>query len=468
MANKKRRRRIWRTIWLTLLIGLLVGTYRLLPVSTAYASKTMCSCVYLGDRDPASVLNLELENFPYNLSTTEIDSVNQIVSSSVMGLQKKSALYREGIGCTVISETDAQALRTKAIQPVRMRTRSLDSTKMYWPVGDVDTFATPKGVDMNRLQVVVDSAFLPNEEGNPNTRATLVIHKGKILAEQYAEGVTAKMRQRGWSMTKSVTNALIGIAAKKGLIDIYAPAPVPQWQQDERSQITTDHLLRMSSGLSFTEFYFGRTDATRMLYLKQGAGNYAIESSLGETPNTTFSYSSGTSNILQVILKNVVGDEKKYLSFPYTELFDKIGMTSTVMEPDASNTYVGSSFMFATPRDWARFGLLYLHDGIWNGERILPEGWVEYTNTRTPTSETGVYGAQFWKPANNPKEDGMFNFFVWPGVPEDTFFAEGFEGQAVVIIPSRATVIVRLGVTHGGGWDLGKYVTDVLETLPKE
>ncbi|MEL6133287.1 MAG: serine hydrolase [Bacteroidota bacterium] len=465
MANKKRRRRIWRTIWLTLLIGLLVGTYRLLPVSTAYASKTMCSCVYLGDRDPESVLQLELENFPYNLSTTEIDTINHIVSSSVMGLQKKSAIYRKHIGCTVISETDAKVLQANAVVPTRRLARSLDSTQMYWPIGDIDTFTVPEGIDIERLQTVVDSAFLPNEEGNPNTRATLVIHKGKIVAEQYADGVTADMRQRGWSMTKSVTNALIGIAVKKGLLDIHESAPIPQWEADERAQITTDHLLRMSSGLSFTEFYFGRTDATRMLYLKQGAGNYAIKSSLGEEPNTSFSYSSGTSNILQVILKNVVGNEKAYLSFPYVELFDKIGMTSTIMEPDASNTYVGSSFMFATPRDWARFGLLYLYDGVWNGEQILPEGWVKYTNTRTPTSETGVYGAQFWKPANKPKEDGLLNFFVWPGVPEDTFFAEGFEGQAVVIIPSKETVIVRLGVTHGGNWDLGKYVTDVLETI---
>ncbi len=470
MASKLRRRfRLFGLILGLVILALSIALYWALPIATGYAAKTMCSCVFIADRDPASVSALELSNVPYNLATTEIDTENQVVTASVWGLRTKQAVHRPGLGCSVVSETTVEALMEQTPTLVRAQATYFDS--MYWPTGDLDTLSFPEGVDQAALAAALTAAFSPNEEGqNPNTRGVVVVYQDKIIAEQYAEDIDAQTPQRGWSMTKSVTNALIGVLVQQGKLTRDQPAPIAEWQgeDDPRKAITIDHLHRLSDGFDFTENYFGRTDATNMLYMKAGAGDFAVQSKLKYEPGTVWNYSSGTANILSRLIYDQFDSQEAYLSFPYQALFDKIGMRSTLMEVDASGKHVGSSFMFATPRDWARFGLLYLHDGMWNGEQILPEGWVTYTQTPTSTCEPGIYGAQFWHAAAE-KPEGWYSSFYWSGVPKDAYLAEGFEGQSVTIIPSLDLEVVRLGVTHGiGAWDLGKFIASVVAAIPHD
>jgi CubicO group peptidase (beta-lactamase class C family) len=237
-------------------------------------------------------------------------------------------------------------------------------------------------------------------------------------------------------------------------LDIYKPAPVKDWQNDERKNITIDELLRMSSGLEFEEDYAKPCDATQMLFREKSSGLYAMKSKLSSAPNSVFYYSSGTANILQEIIRQQFTDHADYLAFPYNRLFKKIGMESAIMETDPSGTFIGSSYMYATARDWAKFGQLYLQDGIWKGERILPEGWVKYTSTETPKSD-GKYAALFW--VEHVEKD----------FPQDAYFAEGHDGQLVTIIPSLNMVIVRLGCTPHKLFDHIGFVKDIVKTVKK-
>jgi len=252
---------------------------------------------------------------------------------------------------------------------------------------------------------------------------------------------------------------LLGLLVRDGKLDIMAPAPVPEWASpdDPRHAITTDQLMRMSSGLESSEDYGDlRADVVQMLYNSSDMAAYAANKPLIAKPDTVWNYSSGTANILARIIRHQLGgDVTDYWSYPRQEFFYPLGMTSAVMEPDASGTFVGSSYMYATARDWARFGQLYLQDGVWQGQRILPEGWVDYARTPTPPSQ-GQYGALWWlnRGSGESKE--------WEGVPDDAYAAEGHDGQYVVVIPSRNMVIVRLGVSRHGAWDQTEFLKSVL------
>jgi len=251
-------------------------------------------------------------------------------------------------------------------------------------------------------------------------------------------------------MTKSMTSAMIGVLVKQGKLDVKAPAPVAAWQGegDPRGAITLDQLLRMSSGLEFAEEYFNYTsDVTEMLFRRGDSAALAAAKPLAYDPDTHWAYSSGTTNIIQGIIRDAVGGGRpdnlaNYWNFPREEIWHKIGMTHATLEPDASGTFVGSSFFYVTPRDWARFGILYQNDGVWQGERILPEGWVDYSVTPTPGAAQGQYGAQWWLNAGRPEDPSDR---AWPDLPADTFAANGFESQSCVVIPSRDLVVVRMG-----------------------
>ena len=258
------------------------------------------------------------------------------------------------------------------------------------------------------------------------------------------------------------------LAIKKGKLDLQQPAPVPEWHNgdDARRAITFDQLMRMSGGLEFNEAYAPFSDAVNMFYDSYDFAAYAAQKSLEAPPDTKFHYSSGTANIIARMVRQIAEAEyPNYYTFIYQELFAKIGMHSAKFEPDPSGTFVGSSYVFATARDWARFGLLYLQDGVWEGDRLLPEGWVAYTTTPTPPAPRGDYGALFWLnagPADNPKNR------PWPSVPADAYWASGFQEQRVVVIPSRNLVLVRLGnCSYSGAWDDEKFITAVLAALPK-
>jgi CubicO group peptidase (beta-lactamase class C family) len=267
----------------------------------------------------------------------------------------------------------------------------------------------------------------------------------------------------GWSMTKSITNAITGILTQDGRMKVFDPAPVPEWQNDDRKKITLHNLLQASSGLKWEEFYSGPSPATKMLFKKKDMGVFAAECPQEFEPNTVFEYSSGTTNLISRLIRNAIGDDD-YYKFYYRELFEKIGMRSIVIEPDAGGTYVGSSYAWATARDWARFGLLYLNDGVFNGKRILPEGWVAYTTTHATTAKRGEYGAQWWL---NAGEINNYSNRTYPDVPADSFQAEGYEGQFVFVVPSKRLVVVRLGLSQVNELDMNQFVSKVIQALPR-
>jgi len=293
----------------------------------------------------------------------------------------------------------------------------------------------------------VSLAFQEKYNNKPvHTRALLVIYKNKIIAEKYAEGYDPNSLFLGWSMAKSVTSALIGILVKQGKLDPKQPAPIPAWQQagDGREQILLEHLLQQTSGLDFREDYASFSNATNMLFNKGDMAAYAAGLPLKTKPGTQFFYSSGNSNILSGIVRSTTG-ENAYHLFPYTELFHKIGMYHSLLEPDASGTFVGSSYIYASARDYARFGLLYLNDGIWKGERILPEGWVRSTTAAPAANRLKNYGYQFWLNGVNQRDPSQKEF---PQMPDDFFYADGYGGQRLYIVPSRQLIAVRLGLNN--------------------
>jgi len=421
-------------------------------VATGYTAKVVCSNHYLTGQSIETAM-AELPSNPL-VPFLRVKQEEDGLSATLWGwAAKQKAIYRPGLGCTLLAgkgpfETQAAAMP----EPVPL------SADAPWPAGTAVVY------DPNpALEAVLDDAFTDPDPDNPRrTRAIVVVKDGQIIAERYADGYGKETPFLGWSMTKSVTNALLGILVEAGKLDIHQPAPVPEWASpdDPRHAITTDQLMRMSSGLEFNEDYGDlSTGVTQMLYNSSDMAAYAADKPLVAEPDTVWNYSSGTANILSRIIRDVLGgDITDYWAFPQTALFHRIGVNSAVMEPDASGTLVGSSYMYATARDWARFGQLYLNDGLWGDERILPEGWVDYTRTPTPPSH-GQYGALWWL------NQGSGDSKEWEGVPEDAYAAEGHDGQYVVVIPSRQMVVVRLGVSRNGAWDEAAFLRDVLAAV---
>lgn len=288
----------------------------------------------------------------------------------------------------------------------------------------------PPQIEQKQLKLALDWVFQPQQQ----SRAVVIVYKGQIIAERYAPGFSAGMPLSGWSMTKSVTNALVGVLVKEGKLSLTDKNLMPEWS-DRKSQITLDSLLHMSSGLKFNEDEgHPLGNLIQMLYGEANAAGYAANQPISAAPNTKWQYSSGTTNIISRIIRNAIASDADYLTFPRRALFARLGMKSAVIEPDASGTFVSSSFMYATARDWARFGLLYLQDGVWEGQRILPEGWVKYSRTLTELAPGKNYGAHFW----------LMNVAT-PSKQSQIFTAQGFQDQYIAIIPSHQLVIVHLG-----------------------
>jgi hypothetical protein len=323
----------------------------------------------------------------------------------------------------------------------------------------------PPELDQSRLEAALEWAFLEPDPALPRrTRAVVVVYRGRLIAERYADPFTKDTPLNGWSMTKSVVNALVGVLVKEKKVSLSDSVAIPEWRgsSDPRRKITLEQLLRMSSGLQFHEDFSNLfADMTYMLLGVPDAAAYAAAKPLEAEPGTRWSYSSGTTNIIAYAMRQIVGDSD-YLEFPRRTLFDRLGMTSAVLETDAAGTFVGSSFMYATARDWARFGLLYLRDGVWSGQRILPEGWVAYTRTPAPNAPDQQYGAHFW--LRIPK--GLRCGNESRPLPADAFHAIGHEGQFITIIPSRELVLVRLGLTrYRCAWDQQRFVRLLLAAI---
>ena len=262
----------------------------------------------------------------------------------------------------------------------------------------------------------------------------MALHKGSIVAERYRPGITADTRLLSWSMGKSFTNALVGLMTGDGLLDIHAPMDIPQWKNDNRSAITLNDLMQMQSGLEWNENYGNRSDVNLMLHREEDMGLFALSKPLMVKPGTHWYYSSGSTNIIMRYLRGKFASDTEFWSYIRSRLFSPLSIRNACFEPDMTGTPVGSSYLYVTARDYARFGQMFLDDGCVAGERILPEGWVDYSVTPASDSQGG-YGAFFWLNQNKS----------CPDVPEDMFSCQGHDGQEIYIIPSQDLVVVVLG-----------------------
>ncbi len=438
---------------------LLVATLLLWPqldlaarVGTGISAHVTCSLAHHSGLDPDWVMDHYLDPVigpPARWIEVARDPETGTVDARAGLVASGRAIRRPGVGCTLVLEEDEARLRRFRDPP---HAPPLPSDRP-WPEGDAPLAEPPTPA----LAAALEAAF--EEPGNRpgrmrQTLAVLIVHRGRLVAERYAPGLDAHTRLFSWSAAKSVLAALIGVAELEGRLDRRAPAPVPEWRGpgDPRGAITTDQLLRMSSGLAFDETYGALNDVSRMLFAEADTGAYAARKPLVHPPDTFWAYSSGTSNILSRILRDLFDrDLEKLVAWSRHALFDAIGMRSAVFEPDASGSFIGSSFFFATGRDWARFGQLHLQNGVWKGRRILPEGWSRYVSTPTPNAPMGRYGAGWWLNAGDRDEPARR---MWPTVPRDVYAARGMSGQYVVVVPSSDLVIVRFGLTQAEGDEL--------------
>ncbi len=434
------------------------------PVATGYTAKMIGSGIFVMGQSPEEAW----KDFPDNpikpLLKFKIDSEEKSITASLAGVARRKAVFRDGYGVTLVPR------KGKLVDlPEPAEWDSPISETSAWPAGEyVDLENLPEIIDRKQLRIAMDNAFNETNPDNPKrTRAVVIVYKDQIIAERYAEGFDQNSRLLGWSMSKSAVNAMIGILVKKGKLTVHDQAPVPEWHHpdDPRHAITIDQLLRMSSGLHFVEEYKLRFGVTRMLYDCRDKAAFAANETLIAAPDSVWYYSSGTAVILARVIRDVIGGSlEDYHAFYRNELFKPLGMRSVIFEPDATGILVGSSFLFATARDWARFGLFYLQDGIWEGNRILPEGWIDYSVTPTPKAPLGEYGALFWLNAGNPWHSSNREY---PDLPDDIFYANGHDGQRVAILPSCDLVLVRLGLSRDrDAWDLDDLIRDVLKAFP--
>ena len=440
--------------------GLWFAATKVAALPTHYSAKIACSAVFVSGRDLDAIRATDLQAMSY--VRVQVDRSAQIVRAHILGLAGATAVYRPGQGCTLVHAQTPAMLRAQSLHPVDQRNPvRLRLVDAHDPV-----LTSSLGVDRRKLEAALVEAFdEPSEERPRRTRAVVVLYRGFLVAEGYREGLSPRTPLSGWSMTKGVLATLYGRALREGLLeDLDQPAEVAGWARDERRSITLRHLLQMSSGLRFEEAYGLLSDATDMLFLTEDAAQLAVKSPLEHPPGTHFAYSSGTTNILSRLLRQSLG-ETRYHAFPYEALFDPLGLRYAVMELDAAGTFVASSFMYATAREWARLGQLHLQDGVWEGRRLLPEGWVEFVTQPAPAAQDRQYGAHWWLnvgPLDRPEDRPL------PSAPPDAYFMDGFEEQAVVVVPSRQAVIVRLGQTPpNGDWQLDAFVGRVLGGLPE-
>jgi CubicO group peptidase (beta-lactamase class C family) len=291
-----------------------------------------------------------------------------------------------------------------------------------------------------------------------------VVHRGRIIAERCGHGAGTQTPLLGWSMTKSVTATIIGLLIQQGKLELEDPAPVPEWRDDGRQKITLASLQRMSSGLEFSEKYVPFYDATEMLYESADMAQYAVDKPLRHPVDTVFNYSSGTTNILMRIARQATGGELVDLQrFVMEELFRPLRMHSAVLEPDASGNFVGSSYMFATARDWARLGLLYLNEGRWGDRQLLSREFVRFCREPVPFAPRRRYGGQWHLNVGeqqNPEDRNL------PSLPTTLYYMNGFNEQHVVVAPEHDLVLVRLGATQDEtAWSLEKFLGLVLSSV---
>jgi CubicO group peptidase (beta-lactamase class C family) len=447
-----------KLLWLLLAALLIFITWYAwprLPIITAFAAKGMCSSVFLADKDPDRVEAEDLSFFPINLAKCSINYPERSVTSTVLGLAKRKAVFREGLGAVLVLKKPEEELRAATFS---FPDPGYSQDTIPWPLGDIVSGEMPDGVDHDRLEEVLAAAFdAPGEKPFKKTLGVAVIYENQLIGERYLEGYDAWTKFHGWSMTKSIAGALAGRLVMEDRMRLDESTGIPEWQGDDRRQINLEHILQMSSGLDWYENYFTISDATIMLMQSDDMFASVVKSELAHPPGTFWNYSSGDANLLSGLIRNAIGNENEYHGYAYTSLFHLIGMLNTIVETDASGLFVASSFSYGTVRDWARFGLLFLNEGVFEGDTVLSPEWVSFMRSEAPASN-GQYAATFWLQEPSPEN-------ALAEVPEDVFFADGFLGQRVYIIPSKKLVVVRMGYSLSN-FSMNNFLKEIIATLP--
>jgi len=439
--------KIFGVLLLFLLIYLRLSIYPQLDLISGFSAKSVASGHFIDGRSLEAIQQGDNDIDKIDWATNKIEDKQRFVTSNVYGLKTRKAIYREGLGATLIN--DGFDVNKPYEVPKRNKTRN----NLAFPYGNLEPKDTLfSNIDYDKLNIVVDNAFDKKAEKNKRTRAVIVIYKDKIIAEKYADGFDKNSKILGWSMTKSLTATYFGILQKQGKLNIMKPAPIAQWAADERSKITINDLLHMNSGLEWEEDYGKISDVTQMLFIAEDMTQSQIDKPFVGKPNNTWNYSSGTTNLLSGILRKQFKTHQDYLDFWYSSLLDKIGMNSALIETDMAGNFVGSSYGWATTRDWAKFGLLYLHKGNWNGEQLFDPSWSNYVATPTNGSN-GRYGAHFWLNTNGD----------FPDVPRDFYRCSGYQGQMVAIFPSQDLVVVRMGLSED--FDFNGFLSGVISSI---
>ncbi len=441
--------KIFFLLLIAILVTVILLNYPRLNIISGYSAKNMSSSVFLAGRS-LEVTDAQDNNFdPIDLAKDEVNHEDKSAIASVFGFMKRKAIYREGIGSVLLNNNFEEEVK------FRVPNRTKSTSNLPYPYGNGTIKDTVfANVNYDQLLKAVNNSFESDGVMEKKTRAVVVLYKDQIIAEKYAEGFDENSKILGWSMTKSITSAVVGILENKGKVSLHQKNLFNEWEADERSEITLNNLLQMNSGLEWLEDYNTMSDVSKMLFLETDMTTIQKRKPLTGTPNNSWNYSSGTTNLLSGFIRNQFKTHQQYLDFWYAELIDKIGMSSMVVETDLSGNYVGSSYGWATPRDWAKFGLLYLNQGSWNGEQILKKSWIEYSKTPTNDSNKG-YGAHFWLNAGS----------VHPSAPIDMYSCNGYQGQRIFIIPSKEMVIVRMGLTINAEFDFDLFLKEILTSI---
>jgi CubicO group peptidase (beta-lactamase class C family) len=431
-------------------------------IASGYVSQTLCTNVLMLGRDKAEVEALDLSEQQNEVSTSIVldDRVQTTAQLGPLSFTTTS-VHRPGLGCSNVAGWPVA--KVEAIGPVNpMRERAVVSAPH-------SVEARNPGVNAEKLAAAIENSFNETTDDiyqQKNTRAVLVHHKGQLIAERYGQGFDGDTPLRGMSMTKSATSALVGILVGQGKLDIHQPAPVEAWAdlEDPRSRVTTHHLLKMIAGFDYSEAYESdpRNLLNIMLMSRPDMAAFAAQTPLVGEPGNSWDYQTTHSVLLQEVIRSSLDDDEIYFRFPEEQLFGPLGMHNSFFQADASGTFTGGAFMYASGRDWMTLGLLYLNDGVHKGERILPEGWVEYSVAPSePSMEKRAYGAQIWLNAPSPHQ-------LFPNLPEDAYAFQGHYGQYVVVVPSLDLVVVRMGMTFDNtAFDKQVFLQEIVAALPQ-
>ena len=446
-----------------------------LAQAAGYKAMFTCAATFNGNKTPEQINAHELKNTYDVLEKTEgklgevvINKAEKYVSVKYTdALPPRISAWRPHLGCSALPQAAGVAF-IENLPTVKLKPSKTDPANEMWPAGDkIPNHPLPEGVDLKSLNLVIDAAFGEQFDGGKfggATTAVVITQNGRLIAERYLDGYDIHTSQRTWSVAKSVGASVIGAAVHKGIIDVKDKAGLKAWSRegDPRGDITVENLLHMGSGLA------SRPAGNRTDHVYMGVGliaQYATKNHLEAEPGTRWRYANNDTMLALRALREKMNNDRKFLAFPFKHFLHKIGMFHTVPETDWDGDFVLSSQVWTTARDLARLGQLYLNDGLWDGERILPEGWADYVASPAPAqppnrlgekaSEPGRgYGAQFWLYEN------------YEGVPDGTYAALGNRGQFLIIVPSREVVIVRRGYDYRGQYfDGPTFTAEVLKNL---